>query len=710
MNIIETNKNIAAKTKVTNIPFVLNEDALYGLVERIAGKTYADKIAFRQIPAKQMGMDRYAVSDSKQGGVLIEATSGVAAANAFRWYLENRCDSYVGPLNRRLNFPADPPAVGKTHSADSRCLYRYFLNYCTFGYTFLFWKWDKWEELIDWMMLAGYNLILNPTGTELVWLTALQKMGYTLEEARNFVASPAVYPWQCMNNIENWSGAASMEYYGKRLELSRKINARIRSFGAEIAAPGWSGMVPQDFDKHFPDSKPIHQGKWCLMPRPSIILQDDIWFPRVAYYFYKTMDELLGEFKYFSTDPFHEGGDSSEVDLDAYAKACLKQMQEFSPNAVWFLQGWGNNPLREILNALPVSNVLIGDLQSEHTIQEDSFGNYPWMYGTVDNFGGQRRLRGSMNKLVEESLATVLRDDLTCVGISMFPEGLDTDEMMFDIVADYAVSSEIQDKDIWLKNRLRIRYGSDSDSAFEAWKLLRDEIYNGRETRDSGLLSRPSLSVAHVICQVYELTYDNEILKKAVHLLFKDYDKLSGSAAYRMDMMDAARQMMGNDAWQVIKNIQQSYYAKDMAVFEENADRLMLYYDLQNQLTGTDCHSLLGNWLKMARAEGENPAEKAYMEFQARTMITLWGDREGSAELHDYAAREWNGLLEDFYKQRWVSYLNILRCSFVTGNKPLDYSRYDAEYYFTSLSKEYPAVPYGDQKQILTEICQLFPQ
>ena len=144
-------------------------------------------------------------------------------------------------------------------------------------------------------------------------------------------------------------------------------------------------------------------------------------------------------------------------------------------------------------------------------------------------------------------------------------------------------------------------------------------------------------------------------------------------------------------------------------MFEENADKLMQYYDLQDALTGTDSHSLLGNWLKLARAEGDTPAEKAYMEFQARTRITRWGDREGSAELHDYAAREWNGLLADFYKQRWVSYLNIRRCSLVTGNKPLDYNRYDAEYYFTTLSGNYPAEPYGDQKCILLRVLELFP-
>lgn len=708
MDIVQV-KEQAAQTKIQNIPFVLHERALYGLVERIAGKHYADSIMFSKIDPVKPGLDRFILTDLPGGKIMIQATSGVAAANAFRWYLENRCDSYVGPLNRRLNFPENPPAIGECFQSESACLYRYFLNYCTFGYTFLFWQWDKWEEFIDWMMLAGYNLILNPVGTELVWLSALQKMGYTLEEARNFVASPAVYPWQCMNNIENWSGAASMDYYSRRLDLAKKMNDRIRSFGAEIVAPGWSGMVPQDFDKHFPDSKPIHQGKWCLMPRPSIILQDDVWFPRVGYYFYKTLNELLGDFNYFSTDPFHEGGDSSRVDLDAYAKACLKQMQEFSPNAVWFLQGWGDNPLRAVLKALPVSNVLIGDLRSLNAVAEDNFADYPWLFGTVDNFGGQRRLRGNLSKLIAQSLGTVLNADLTCIGISMFPEDMETGEIMFDVIADYAVSSDILDQDAWLKKRLRIRYGADSENAFGAWKLLRDHIFNGKETQDSGLLSRPSLSVSHVICQVYELTYDNELLKKAVHLLFSDYDMLCGSAAYRMDMMDVARQMLANDAWKVIKNIQQSYYAKDMTAFEENADKLMLYYDLQNQLTGTDSHALLGTWLKLARAEGNTPAEKAYMEFQARTMITLWGDREGSDELHDYAAREWNGLLEDFYKQRWLSYLNILRCSFVTGNKPLDYNRYDAEYFFTTISKEYPSEPYGDQKEILTAICRLLP-
>jgi len=35
-----------------------------------------------------------------------------------------------------------------------------FLNYCTFGYAMLWWRWDDWERFIDWMALNGINMPL----------------------------------------------------------------------------------------------------------------------------------------------------------------------------------------------------------------------------------------------------------------------------------------------------------------------------------------------------------------------------------------------------------------------------------------------------------------------------------------------------------------------------------------------------------------------
>lgn len=87
--------------------------------------------------------------------------------------------------------------------------------------------------------------------------------------------------------------------------------------------------------------------------------------------------------------------------------------------------------------------------------------------------------------------------------------------------------------------------------------------------------------------------------------------------------------------------------------------------------------------------------------------MTLWGDRDGAEELRDYAAKEWDGLLQDFYRPRWESYLNILRRAMLTGKQPMDYTRYDAEYWFTTLSKCYPAKEYGDPKAALSAVADL---
>ena len=51
----------------------------------------------------------------------------------------------------------------------SRFKYRYFLNYCTFNYSFAFADWPAWERELDWMALNGINLALAVNGTEAVW-------------------------------------------------------------------------------------------------------------------------------------------------------------------------------------------------------------------------------------------------------------------------------------------------------------------------------------------------------------------------------------------------------------------------------------------------------------------------------------------------------------------------------------------------------------
>ena len=51
-------------------------------------------------------------------------------------------------------------------------------------------------------------------------------------------------------------------------------------------------------------------------------------------------------------------------------------------------------------------------------------------------------------------------------------------------------------------------------------------------------------------------------------------------------------------------------------------------------------------------------AERARLEYDARSILTSWGDRTASeAGLHDYGNKDWAGLTSDLYLKRWTSLL-----------------------------------------------------
>ena len=78
-------------------------------------------------------------------------------------------------------------------------------------------------------------------------------------------------------------------------------------------------------------------------------------------------------------------------------------------------------------------------------------------------------------------------------------------------------------------------------------------------------------------------------------------------------------------------------------------------------------NSLLGYRLKQAQELGHTKEEKIFFQDNALTQITVWSDRDGAAELHDYAAKEWGGLLGSFYYMRWEKLINTLRAGEEVG-------------------------------------------
>ena len=83
----------------------------------------------------------------------------------------------------------------------------------------------------------------------------------------------------------------------------------------------------------------------------------------------------------------------------------------------------------------------------------------------------------------------------------------------------------------------------------------------------------------------------------------------------------------------------------------------------QDRLLGTRSEFRVGRWIEQARNLGTTPEEKDLYEWNARVQITTWGNRYCAdiGKLRDYAHKEWNGLLRDFYYKRWEKYWQVLQ-------------------------------------------------
>jgi alpha-N-acetylglucosaminidase len=64
--------------------------------------------------------------------------------------------------------PEKLPMLDIPVGSHALCDNRFFLNYCTFGYSLPYWKWNDWERLIDdgveWCVYA-----ITITGQEAIW-------------------------------------------------------------------------------------------------------------------------------------------------------------------------------------------------------------------------------------------------------------------------------------------------------------------------------------------------------------------------------------------------------------------------------------------------------------------------------------------------------------------------------------------------------------
>lgn len=630
--------------------------------------------------------------------LVIRASDPVSAAMGLNWYLKYYCHRSMSHVGNNLAPVRVLPRLARPVRLSSKFKYRYFLNYCTFNYSFSFSDWAAWERELDWMALNGINLALATNGTEAVWQNTLRRMGYSEPEILQFIPGPAYTAWWLMGNLEGWGGPVTQRMIDDRVVLEKKILARMRELGIEPLVQGFYGMVPASLAEKFPQARILEQGSWGGgFRRPKILLSSDPLFARMASIYYEEMTKLYGPFRFCGGDLFHEGGVAEGLDLASLGRGVQETMLKVNPKAVWVLQGWQENPKQGLLDGLSADHVLILNMESDDWEKRKGFGGLRWVWGVISNFGENTGMFGDLPRIAGEPWRAKKGPYGTgMAGVGALMEGANNNPVLYELLFDEAWRSDAVDLREWMREYIKARYGEDTPELEQAWELLQETVYKSAARSESIFCARPSLEAKGATTWgSTKLNYDPAKLEEGAREFLKAGDRLRRNDAYQYDAVNLARQVLSNRGLQAYQGMVSAFQARDKTAFEKTSHEFLTLLRAEDSLLGTRREFMLGTWLKAAGQMGHTEQEKALCQRNARTQITYWGPDDPAVELHEYAHKEWSGLLKDFYLPRWEMFVEELTGE-LDGKPVGNINYFEFEKKWTEEEKEYPSAPTGE--------------
>ena len=709
-----------------------NPASVVALAERIGGPGTAEKFIFDLEPLRGVSEETFSIG--KEGGkVVIKGNSLSALTTGLGWFLNRYLNVNISWNSLNEGKPGQPyadlPAIdrikvdGESRSCDAK--YRYYLNYCTFGYSMTSWTWDRWQREIDWMALHGINMPLQIVGLEEVWRMFLtleengkRKYNYTDEEAKAFVPGPAFTAWWGMNNLEGWGGTApgalnggtwegaggvqDDAWYVRQQKLAKSILDRQRELGIHPVLPGFSGMVPVNFTQKTGVPTDANGGRWAGgFQRPRIIDPTYEGFAEIAADYYACLKEVMGESQYYSMDPFHEGGAISSGKYTEAYRAIYDAMEATKPGSQWVIQQWqwdGNQ--RKSISAVPAGRLIVLDLFSDGRPAFDHYNGYApqdAVFCAIPNFGGRSGLMGRLNNLADNYFSYKAKYG-SIKGIGAAPEAIEQTPVTYDLLFQLPWMGTKPDVRQWVRDYAMARYGTQNDEVEEAWELLRMGVLNYGADAIQGPVedvwgARPNLDARPASAWGKTLNHAGGTYTKARRQMLIDavYKLLAQSKAlklkkgsvcesnYRYDLVEFGSAVMADYAYDLLLGIRAAKdaagedFATDATYMARRDAFLALIADV-DAFKGTNLNFRLGKWTQEARdaaaeVEGATTATADWYEFNnARTLITTWSSP--NTNLNDYSYRSWQGLLKDFYLPRWQHF-------FDNGCKPADYGFFE---------------------------------
>lgn len=623
--------------------------------------------------------------EAKGGRVAVSANSAVGILRGAYGYLAQTGAVQVNWEGTRKAIPPRWPELSVPRS-ESFFRHRAYLNPCAFGYTTTFWDWPRWQREIDWMALHGIDMPLAMEGQEFVWRQLWSDAGLSEAELDGYFCGPSFLPWQRMGNIEGHGGPLPKGFIDKKRDLQLRILERVRALGMTPILPAFAGYVPKAFALHHPDARIHKMTPWGGFHETYWLDPTDPLFATLARGFLDRYTAVFGAGKYYLADAFNEMrppvADKAPAErapiLSRYGRALYDALIAARPDAVLTMQGWlfGIDPefwdqasVAAFLGEIPDDRLLVLDIAND-TFPDvwektKAFSGKSWVFGYIHDFGGNNELFGDLT-LVRKDLGSLpTRSDTGRLeGFGVFPEGLDTNSVVYDFMFDRAwpAAGSTDDIDAWLASYLKARYGKTDTALLSAWKDLWHAVY---QVPNWGTAWWKGSFGQYLFCKRPDEAlkgFDKEkgdfaMLEAAVKALLALAPVYGDAPLFRYDLVAAschyATLRMDEKLMAMLQAFESGKSGEAMQGWKQIRP-LALTID---KVLGAQPWTLAG-WIEEARRYGSTPQEtKLYVE-NAKTQITIWG---GDAVLKDYASKAWAGMYRHFYLPRWAMFVRARR-------------------------------------------------
>ncbi|MDT8912387.1 alpha-N-acetylglucosaminidase [Amycolatopsis sp. PS_44_ISF1] len=685
--------------------------AATAVLTRTIGARAAGQLHLAMVPGR--GAESFTIS-GRAGAVQVRANTRSALLMGAGWYLKYvaHADVNLGTGTPRLPGRLPAPRAPITQSANASN--RFALNDTNDGYTDPYVSWDQWQHRLDVLALHGINEVYVTPGVEAVYERLFTAHGYSAAQLRAWIPQPAHQPWWLLQNLSSDQAPLTQKLIDDRARLGRRITDRVRELGMTPVLPGYFGTVPADFGTRDPGANVVPQGTWVGYRRPGWLDPTTPDFAAIAADYYRISDAVLGPSTMYKMDPLHEGGNPGNVSVPAAATAIETALQTAHEGATWAILGWQSNPAPALLSGVRHKDrmFIVDGLSDRYPDwhRDADWGGVPYAFGSIYDFGGHTTLGANLGVWPGRYFTQRAKPGSAMNGIAVMPEGFDNNPAAFELLAELPWHASAFGLGDWLGDYALGRYGT--SAAAPAWRTLAATAYampadGWSEAQDGLFAAEPSLTATNAAeWSPGYVRYDPVAFEAALPQLLAAAGSARQPEAYAYDLLDVARQVVDNRGRVLLPKLDAAYRAHDLPGFRALANQWMRLLADLDDLAGSNAAFLLGPRLAEATAAAHSPAEAATLCADLLGIDTVWGSRPGfDAGLGDYANREWQGLVGDYYAGRWQKYFASLETALRTGTAPAPIDWYAYGSAWSTAPHAFPTRPRGDTVAIARRVA-----